>query len=203
MLKDLFATHPIQASPHVDAGEMPHDGLQGEVTLKRVLTARHLITLGIGAVIGAGIFVITGQAAAEHAGPALVISFIVAGFACALAGLCYAEFAAMIPVSGSAYAYSYATLGEIVAWFIGWNLVLEYLFAVATVAAGWSGYFNECLSILSQWTGLHLSLPDALSMAPFKFAGHQIVGTGALLNLPAIFIVAALTALCYVGITQS
>ena len=176
MLKNLFATHPIQASPHVDAGELPHDSLQGEASLKRVLTARHLVMLGIGAVIGAGIFVITGQAAAEHAGPALIISFIVAGIACAFAGLCYAEFAAMIPVSGSAYAYSYATLGEIVAWFIGWNLVLEYLFAVATVAAGWSGYFNECLSILGHWTGLSLALPDYLSTAPLKFTDtHQIL----------------------------
>lgn len=204
MLKNLFATHPIQASPHVDAGELPHDSLQGEVSLKRVLTARHLVTLGIGAVIGAGIFVITGQAAAEHAGPALIISFIVAGIACALAGLCYAEFAAMIPVSGSAYAYSYATLGEIVAWFIGWNLVLEYLFAVATVAAGWSGYFNECLSILGHWTGMSLALPDYLSSAPLKFTDtHQIITTGALVNLPAVLIVSALTWLCYVGITQS
>jgi len=204
MLKNLFATHPIEASPHVDAGELPHDGIQGETSLKRVLTARHLVTLGIGAVIGAGIFVITGQAAAEHAGPALVISFIVAGIACAFAGLCYAEFAAMIPVSGSAYAYSYATLGEIVAWFIGWNLVLEYLFAVATVAAGWSGYFNECLSILGHWTGIPMALPDYLASAPLKFTDtHQIVTTGSLINLPAVLIVSGLTWLCYVGITQS
>jgi len=203
MLKQLFATHPISASPHVDAGVLPHDGLEGEATLKRVLTARHLVTLGIGAVIGAGIFVITGQAAAEHAGPAVMISFIVAGIACALAGLCYAEFAAMIPVSGSAYAYSYATLGEIVAWFIGWNLVLEYLFAVATVAAGWSGYFNDCLSIVGHWTGVSLALPDMLASAPFKFQGHNIVATGTLINLPAVVIVAGLTWLCYAGITQS
>ncbi|MET0330121.1 MAG: amino acid permease [Dyella sp.] len=203
MLKQLFATHPIVSSSHVDAGLAPQDGIDGQPALKRVLTARHLVTLGIGAVIGAGIFVITGQAAADHAGPALVISFIVAGIACALAGLCYAEFAAMIPVSGSAYAYSYATLGEIVAWFIGWNLVLEYLFAVATVAAGWSGYFNECLSILGHWTGMSLALPDYLASAPLKFAGHSIVATGTLINLPAVAIVGALTCLCYVGITQS
>jgi hypothetical protein len=110
----------------------------------------------------------------------------------------------MIPVSGSAYAYSYATLGEIVAWFIGWNLVLEYLFAVATVAASWSGYFNECLSILGHWTGMALTLPDYLSTAPLKYTDtHQIVTTGALINLPAVLIVAGLTWLCYVGITQS
>jgi basic amino acid/polyamine antiporter, APA family len=101
-----------------------------------VLTARHLVMLGIGAVIGAGIFVMTGNAAANHAGPAIVLSFVMAGVACAFAGLCYAEFAAMLPVSGSAYSYSYATLGEVVAWFIGWMLVLEYTFAAATVAVG-------------------------------------------------------------------
>ena len=204
MLKKLFATHPIDMSPHVDAGKLLYGNGAREPGLKRVLTARHLITLGIGAVIGAGIFVITGQAAAEHAGPALIISFIIAGVACAMSGLCYAEFAAMIPVSGSAYAYSYATLGEIVAWFIGWNLVLEYLFAVASVAAGWSGYFNECLSIIGHWTGVGLALPGYLSTAPLVFDdAHRIVTTGALIDLPAVMIVVALTMLCYVGITQS
>src|SRR6185437_3954166 len=117
MTKGLFATHAIEAMPHIDAGEPVEGSGTGEITLKRVLTARHLIMLGIGAVIGAGIFVLTGTAAAQFAGPALVISFLMAGFACALAGLCYAEFAAMLPVSGSAYSYSYATLGEVVAWF--------------------------------------------------------------------------------------
>ena len=115
--------------------------MAGEHTLKRVLTARHLIMLGIGAVIGAGIFVMTGNAAANYAGPAVILSFVMAGTACAFAGLCYAEFAAMLPVSGSAYSYAYATLGEAVAWFIGWMLILEYTFAAATVAVGWSGYF--------------------------------------------------------------
>jgi APA family basic amino acid/polyamine antiporter len=158
-----------------------------------------LVLLGIGAIIGTGIFVLTGTAAANHAGPALVISFLIAGLGCALAGLCYAEFASMIPVSGSAYSYSYATLGEFVAWFIGWNLILEYLFAAATVAVGWSGYV---VSLVEQ-LGLHM--PDALTNAPFtKGTGHfEIVRTGALLNLPAVLVVAAITALCYVGIHQS
>ncbi len=108
--------------------------------LKRVLSRTNLITLGIGAIIGAGIFVLSGQAAAQYSGPAIVLSFILSGLACALAGLCYAEFASMIPISGSAYTYSYATLGELLAWIIGWDLILEYLFAASTVAVGWSGY---------------------------------------------------------------
>ncbi|MGF6709261.1 APA family basic amino acid/polyamine antiporter [Luteibacter sp. W1I16] len=202
MLKHLFATHAIEAAPHVDAGEHIETGAHGG-ELKRVLTAKHLILLGVGAVIGAGIFVITGQAAALHAGPALVISFLIAGFACALAGLCYAEFAAMLPVSGSAYSYSYATLGEYVAWFVGWNLVLEYLFAAATVAAGWSGYFNELLGLIGQTTGSNLALPAALASAPFQFVEGHIQATGTLINLPAVVIIAALSGLCYVGITQS
>jgi len=113
---------------------------QSDNRLKRALGPVNLTALGIGAVIGAGIFVLTGQAAAKYAGPAIVISFILAGLACAFAGLCYAEFAAMIPAAGSAYTYGYATLGELVAWVIGWDLILEYLFAGATVAVGWSGY---------------------------------------------------------------
>src|SRR5512138_1806019 len=108
--------------------------------LKKALGPLNLTALGIGAVIGAGIFVLTGQAAAKYAGPAIVLSFVLAGVACALAGLCYAEFAAMIPISGSAYTYGYATLGELLAWIIGWDLILEYLFAASTVAVGWSGY---------------------------------------------------------------
>jgi basic amino acid/polyamine antiporter, APA family len=203
MLKHLFATHPIEAAPHVDAGEHVETGAHGDAGLKRVLTARHLILLGIGAVIGAGIFVITGQAAAMHAGPALVISFVIAGIACALAGLCYAEFAAMLPVSGSAYSYSYATLGEYIAWFVGWNLVLEYLFAAATVAAGWSGYFNELLGLIGGFVGSDITLPSTLSSAPFQFVEGHIQATGALINLPAVVIIAALSGLCYVGITQS
>ncbi len=189
MPKRLFSTKPI--------GELHEADTVNE--LQRTLDARALVLLGIGAIIGTGIFVLTGTAAANHAGPALVLSFLVAGLGCALAGLCYAEFASMIPVSGSAYSYSYATLGEFVAWFIGWNLILEYLFAAGTVAVGWSGYV---VSLVEQM-GFHL--PDHLTNAPFtKGEGHlEIVRTGAFINLPAVLIVAAITALCYVGIHQS
>jgi basic amino acid/polyamine antiporter, APA family len=185
----LFSTKPI--------GELHEADTDNE--LRRTLDARALVLLGIGAIIGTGIFVLTGTAAANHAGPALVISFLIAGLGCALAGLCYAEFASMIPVSGSAYSYSYATLGELVAWFIGWNLILEYLFAAGTVAVGWSGYV---VSLVEQ-LGFHL--PDALTNAPFaKGEGHlEIVRTGAIVNLPAVLIIAAITALCYVGIHQT
>ncbi|HEY2807236.1 MAG TPA: amino acid permease [Steroidobacteraceae bacterium] len=167
--------------------------------LRRALTATQLTLLGIGGVIGTGIFVLTGVAAAQNAGPALALSFIFAGIGCLFAGLCYAEFAAMIPVSGSAYSYSYATLGEGIAWFIGWNLVLEYLFAVATVSVGWSGYV---VSFLDHW---HVHIPAALSHAPFdqdKLTGHM-VQTGAILNVPAVLIVAAIATVCYIGIKQS
>ncbi|MDG2518320.1 amino acid permease [Lysobacter soli] len=197
MFKNLFLTKPVEPAGHVDAGEPVEGSLQGEATLKRSLTATQLVMLGIGAVIGAGIFVLSGHAAAEHAGPAIVISFIIAGFACALAGLCYAEFAAMLPVSGSAYSYSYATLGEFVAWFIGWNLVLEYMFAASTVAVGWSGYLNSFLG------SFNMALPASLAAAPLNVVEGSIVYTGGLINLPAVFIVAALSGLCYVGITQS
>lgn len=185
----LFSTKPIGELHEVDADNELH----------RSLDARALVLLGIGAIIGTGIFVLTGTAAANHAGPALVVSFLIAGLGCALAGLCYAEFSSMIPVSGSAYSYSYATLGEFVAWFIGWNLILEYLFAAATVAVGWSGYV---VSLVEQM-GFHL--PDVLTNAPLtKGPGHfEIIGTGAIINLPAVLVVAAITALCYVGIHQS
>ena len=198
MLKDLMRVKPVEPAPHVDAGEPVEGSLEGEATLKRTLTARHLVLLGVGAVIGAGIFVLTGQAAANHAGPAIMLSFVLAGFACALAGLCYAEFAALLPVSGSAYSYSYATLGEFVAWFIGWCLVLEYLFASSTVAVGWSSYL---ISFLTSTLGL--PFPAALAQAPISWNGSAFVSTGAMFNLPAVAIVAAVSGLCYVGITQS
>ena len=120
----------------------------GEHTLKRSLSALNLITLGIGAVIGAGIFTLTGQAAALHAGPAVALSFVLAGITCAFAGICYAEFASIIPIAGSAYTYGYATLGELVAWIIGWDLTLEYAFGASTVASGWAGYFNSLMQQL-------------------------------------------------------
>ncbi|MEX1994962.1 MAG: amino acid permease [Steroidobacteraceae bacterium] len=203
MSSSLFRTQPVTAQPHVDAGEPVEGSLQGEVTLKRVLTARHLVLLGIGAVIGAGIFVMTGNAAANHAGPAIVLSFVMAGVACAFAGLCYAEFAAMLPVSGSAYSYSYATLGEAVAWFIGWNLVLEYTFAAATVAVGWSGYFTGLLDTIGTALGTSLALPTALTSAPLNVVDGRLVTTGALINVPAVAIVLAVAWLCYRGISQS
>ena len=198
MLKALMRVKPVEPAPHVDAGEPVEGSLQGEATLKRTLTARHLVLLGVGAVIGAGIFVLTGQAAANHAGPAIMLSFVLAGLACAFAGLCYAEFAAMMPVSGSAYSYSYATLGEYVAWFIGWCLVLEYLFASSTVAVGWSGYLVSFLT-----TTLGLPFPAELASAPITWDGSGFVRTAGIINLPAILIVAAVSGLCYVGITQS
>ena len=126
-----------------------------------------------------------------------LLSFILAGIACAFAGLCYAEFSAMMPVSGSAYSYSYATLGEFVAWFIGWCLVLESLFAASTVAVGWSGYLNSFLGTLG------MPIPDLFATAPLTFAEGAFTRTGAILNLPAVFIVALVTGIGYVGITQS
>lgn len=194
MPSQLFATKSIAEIKEADAS--------GHQQLNRTLSATALTLLGIGGIIGTGIFVLTGTAAANHAGPALALSFIVAGLGSAFAGLCYAEFSAMIPVTGSAYSYSYATLGEAVAWFIGWNLILEYLFAVATVSVGWSGYV---LSLLDQF-GIHL--PYALSHAPFAQGGvggssFSVVRTGAILNVPAVVIVAALASICYVGIKQS
>ena len=190
MARQLLATKSI-----AELHEQESTGNQ----LRRALTATQLTLLGIGGVIGTGIFVLTGVAAANNAGPALPLSFIVAGIGCTFAGLCYAEFAAMIPVSGSAYSYSYATLGEGIAWFIGWNLILEYLFAVATVSVGWSGYV---VSLLDQW---HLHIPDALSHAPLDQGADalHLRFTGAIINLPAILIVTAIATICYIGIKQS
>ena len=190
MARQLLATKSI-----AELHEQESTGNQ----LRRALTATQLTLLGIGGVIGTGIFVLTGVAAANNAGPALPLSFIVAGIGCTFAGLCYAEFAAMIPVSGSAYSYSYATLGEGIAWFIGWNLVLEYLFAVATVSVGWSGY---AVSLLDQ---LHIHIPDALSHAPLDQGADalHLRFTGAIINLPAILIVAVIATICYIGIKQS
>src|SRR5437879_9579397 len=135
----------------------------GEGTLKKTLGALNLTTLGIGAIIGAGIFVLTGLAAARHAGPAVPLSFVAAGIACAFAGLCYAEMAAAVPVAGSAYTYSYATMGEFMAWIIGWDLVLEYAMGASTVGVGWSGYFVSLLG------NFHIHLPEALTSAPFRW----------------------------------
>ena len=169
-------------------------------TLVRALGIPALIAFGIGGIIGTGIFVLTGLAAAEHAGPAIVFSFVIAGIGCMFAGLCYSEFAAMVPVAGSAYAYSYATLGEFVAWFVGWNLILEYMVTCSTVAVGWSRYFIKLLDHF----GINF-IPASLSSAPFEAAdvGYEVHMTGAIANLPAIVIIGAATALCYRGIKKS
>src|SRR5687767_12874689 len=142
--------------------------------LRRALGPVQLTTLGIGAIIGAGIFVLTGQAAAQHAGPAIVLSFVLAGAACGFAGLCYAEFASMIPVAGSAYTYAYATMGELLAWIIGWDLILEYSLGAATVAVGWSGYVVSFLRDL----GISFPLEWANPRGPILDAAGQVIGQG-------------------------
>jgi basic amino acid/polyamine antiporter, APA family len=209
----LFITKPL---PQLFSESQESDGL------KRTLTPLNLTTLGIGAIIGAGIFVLTGQAAAQYAGPGIVLSFIISGLACGFAGLCYAEFASMIPIAGSAYTYSYATLGEFLAWIIGWDLILEYLFAASTVAVGWSGYVVSFLKDLHifippQFTGavgsVLVNVPD-MGWKPLTAAFAQTlaasgvqVGTLAhvtcVINLPAMFIVALLTTLLVIGIRES
>jgi APA family basic amino acid/polyamine antiporter len=166
--------------------------------LRRALGALNLTTLGIGAIIGAGIFVLTGTAAANYAGPAIVYSFILAGLACLFAGLCYAEFASMIPIAGSAYTYGYATLGEFFAWIIGWDLILEYLFGASTVAVGWSGYFTAFMGEL----GIHM--PAALTNAPLAYdEAAGFTQTGAMLNLPAFLLTLLMTGLLVIGIKES
>lgn len=170
---------------------------EGANQLKRHLNALNITLLGIGCIIGAGIFVLTGTAAANHAGPAVSVSFIVSALGCLLAGLCYAEFASMIPVSGSAYTYGYATMGEFIAWIIGWDLILEYLFGSATVAVGWSGYVTSFLGDL----GLHL--PAAISQSPFVFEHGKWIATGAIINFPAVFIIGMMTTLLVIGIKES
>jgi APA family basic amino acid/polyamine antiporter len=185
-----------------DAAGPGGEGAAEGAGLKRSLGAFSLTMLGIGAIIGAGIFTLTGEAAASYAGPAIVYSFILGGILCALAGLCYAEMAAMIPVAGSAYAYSYATMGEFVAWVIGWDLVLEYAFGAVTVANGWSGYLFSLLH-----TSLGLTLPDALlrwTRGPWEMVtlagGRQVPGVW---NVPATLVVVLVSAVLYRGITQS
>ncbi len=166
--------------------------------LKRTLGTGNLVALGIGAIIGTGIFVLTGTAAANYAGPALTISFVISAFGCLFAGLCYAEFASMIPVAGSAYAYSYSTLGEFIAWFIGWDLILEYLFIAGTVAVGWSGYTVNLLNSI----GMHI--PASIAHSPVGYTSQQgFFLTGSVLNFPAMFIVALMTVLLILGIKQS
>ncbi len=190
--------------------------------LKRTLDATNLISLGIGAIIGTGIFVLTGTAAAVHAGPALVLAFILSGIGCAFAGLCYAEYASMIPISGSAYAYAYSTLGEFIAWIIGWDLILEYLFGASTVAVGWSGYFisilkdfgvylppeltastgTKLVNIPNEgWQALSSSVTEKLAAASVDV--NSLESVTALFNFPAVLIIGILTTLLVIGIKES
>ena len=177
-----------------------HRELESGPKLNRVLDRRALTAVGLGSMIGSGIFVLTGTVASQHTGPAVTLAFLVAALGCGLAAMCYAELASMIPVSGSAYSYTYATLGEGLAWFVGWNLALEYVMSGAAVAVSWSGYV---VNLLAEF-GIHL--PPALTNAPLaKVDGslHHLGYTGAIVNLPAVLIVVALTYLCYVGVRQS
>lgn len=172
--------------------------LEDEQHFHRALGPWHLIAFGIGAIIGAGIFVVTGHAAARYAGPGVAISFVLASASCLFSGLCYAEYASMIPAAGSAYSYTHATLGRFLAWIIGWNLVLEYLVASSTVAVGWSGY----LGALCAEMGLHI--PSSVAQAPLKMSAfHDVAFTGAWINLPAVVIVALCSAFLVIGIHAS
>jgi APA family basic amino acid/polyamine antiporter len=166
------------------------DVADGHKALRRTLNAFDLTLLGIGAIIGTGIFVLTGTAAANQAGPAIILSYLAAGLACGFAALCYAEFASMIPVAGSAYTYAYATLGELVAWIIGWDLILEYAVGSMTVAVGWSGYFQRILA------GFGIQLPVWMTASP-------MAAEGAVVNLPAALIVLFITALLVIGVRES
>ncbi len=172
-----------------------HDG----VPLKRTLSAWSLVSLGIGCIIGAGIFVLTGHAAATNAGPAIALSFVLGGIACAFAGLCYSEMASTVPIAGSAYTYAYATMGEFIAWIIGWDLILEYALGATTVAIGWSGYVTSFLRDLG------IEVPHDYVSAPLAYdaAGGVWSHTGAFLNLPAMLIIAAITVLLVIGIHES
>jgi APA family basic amino acid/polyamine antiporter len=167
--------------------------------LKRSLSALNLVALGIGGIVGAGIFILTGQAAAANAGPAVTLSFLLGAVACAFAGLCYAEMSSTVPISGSAYTFAYATLGELIAWIIGWDLILEYAVGAIAVAIGWSAY------VVSFARDFGINVPSRFASAPLEFDAnaHAWSSTGAIVNLPAAFIIAAMTALLAVGIRES
>ena len=188
-MKRLFSRKPI-----IDIREEAEAG-----GLKRTLGPLNLTLLGIGAIIGAGIFVLTGHAAAQNAGPAIAISFILSAIACVFSGLCYAEFASMLPIAGSAYSYAYATLGQFIAWIIGWDLILEYALGSTTVAIGWSGYLVSFLKDLG------INLPAAFINPPYNYdaAVHQWISTGALFNLPAALLIIAITTILVIGIKES
>jgi APA family basic amino acid/polyamine antiporter len=187
LLRKLLAVRPVQARE-----------LAGAERLKQALSAWSLISIGVGATVGTGVFVLTGTVAANQSGPAITLSLLIAAFGSTLAALCYAEFAAFLPVPGSAYSYTYATLGEAVAWFIGWNLLLEYGISASAVAVSWSAY------VVNLFAEIHVQLPAILVNAPLQeSASGHLVATGAIVNAPAVLIVLALSALCYVGIRET
>ena len=187
ILRQLIAIHPVQTG-----------AAAGAQRLKQVLTARALTAIGLGATIGTGIFVLTGTVAANQSGPAITLSLAIAAFGSALAALCYAEFAAFLPVPGSAYSYTYATLGEATAWFIGWNLLLEYGMSASAVAVSWSAYVVNLLG------DAHIHLPAMLVNAPLGTdANEHLIVTGAWINVPAVLIIALMTAILYVGVRES
>src|SRR5256714_8423207 len=190
MANNLFRRKPL---------ELLLKEMAGEGRLRRVLGPLQLTSLGVGATIGTGIFVLTGVAANSKAGPALMLSFVVAGIACVFAALCYAEFASMVPVAGSAYTYAFATLGELFAWIIGWDLILEYAVSASTVAVGASKYFQDLISIFG------LKLPDAISRAPIDYNPTlgKLVATGTVLDLPAILIAVLVTTILVIGMKES
>jgi APA family basic amino acid/polyamine antiporter len=187
-MANLFATKPLDKL-------LAESREVGEHSLKRSLGPLNLIALGIGAIIGAGLFVRTAAAIADRAGPSVVLAFIVAGVGCAFAGLCYAEFASMIPVAGSAYTYSYATMGELVAWIIGWDLILEYAVAAATVAIAWSEYANRVLD----WFGM--KIPYQWTHSPFE--SDPVTGVSGMMNIPAVIILLLLSLLLIRGTKES
>src|SRR3989475_1495178 len=190
MASQLFSTKPLKQLL---------EEMKGENRLRRVLGPTQLTSLGVGAVIGTGIFVLTGQAAHDRAGPALILSFVAAGITCVFAALCYAEFASMVPVAGSAYTYAYATLGELFAWIIGWDLILEYAVASSTGAHGWSHYFQDFLAFFN------VHLPLAFRNAPFDYdpATGRLALTGTWFDLPAIVIAGLITIILVKGIRES
>src|SRR5881409_3209121 len=196
MKNQLFATKPL----HLLLAEMG-----GEGRLRRILGPLQLTSLGVGAIIGTGIFILTGVAAHDRTGPALMLSFVLAGMACVFAALCYAEFASMVPVAGSAYTYAYATLGELFAWIIGWDLILEYAVGAATVAHGWSAHFQEFTPLFG------FAVPATVRTAPLNYcvsvgAGCPTTGfvsTGSYFDLPAVLITLILTIVLVKGIQES
>src|SRR5262244_4479036 len=196
MANQLFRTKPLS---------MLLEEMKGENRLRRILGPVQLTALGVGAIIGTGIFILTGVAAHDRTGPALMLSFVLAGLACVFAALCYAEFASMVPVAGSAYTYAYATLGELFAWIIGWDLVLEYAVGAATVAHGWSAHFQEFTPLFG------FRVPDSVRTAPINYClsvgpgcpTSGLVSTGSYFDLPAVLITALLTIILVKGIKES